>query len=219
MNARRGEPGLSSARAAVPVDFPGRCLDCGYRLCGLSDARCPECGRPFEPTVDWTFTCESPRGPFARAIEAQARLVASAGRWIGRVLPSPIVVVPLLCVGAWWFVVPKLVSSPDCTRLSATAAMVGRSGNIAMAINLFRTHVGRLPTTLDKLTEPPEAAGDRVRWEGPYIEDPGSLRDAWQRPLRYASPGKKSTVGYDLWSVGPDGEDGTGDDIGNWRKH
>jgi hypothetical protein len=26
----------------------GRCVRCGYELCGLSEPRCPECGTPFE---------------------------------------------------------------------------------------------------------------------------------------------------------------------------
>lgn len=31
------------------VTSTARCLRCGYRLAGLQDARCPECGSPFDP--------------------------------------------------------------------------------------------------------------------------------------------------------------------------
>jgi general secretion pathway protein G len=30
-------------------------------------------------------------------------------------------------------------------------------------------------------------------------------------------PGKHNTDSFDVWSVGPDGQDGTEDDIGNWQ--
>lgn len=30
---------------------PWTCIGCGYLLYGLTEARCPECGRPFEPAM------------------------------------------------------------------------------------------------------------------------------------------------------------------------
>jgi len=32
-----------------------RCSQCGYRLEGLAQPRCPECARPFDPADDSTF--------------------------------------------------------------------------------------------------------------------------------------------------------------------
>jgi general secretion pathway protein G len=58
-----------------------------------------------------------------------------------------------------------------------------------------------------------EAAG---KWRGPYLEDERSLKDPWGNLYRYRCPGKHNTAGYDLWSAGPDGKDGTNDDITNW---
>ncbi len=41
--------------------------------------------------------------------------------------------------------------------------------------------------------------------------------DAWQRPLRIAFAGKiYGTSGFGIWSVGPDGVDGTADDLQSW---
>ena len=41
--------------------------------------------------------------------------------------------------------------------------------------------------------------------------------DAWGHPLRYQCPGTHNPAAYDLWSRGPDGDDGTADDITNWN--
>jgi general secretion pathway protein G len=41
--------------------------------------------------------------------------------------------------------------------------------------------------------------------------------DAWSHPYRYEFPARRSKKdAYDLWSAGPDGLDGTADDIGNF---
>ena len=41
--------------------------------------------------------------------------------------------------------------------------------------------------------------------------------DPWDNPYIYYYPGKHNANGYDLLSVGPDGKEGTDDDIGNWQ--
>lgn len=42
------------------------------------------------------------------------------------------------------------------------------------------------------------------------------LRDPWQRRFQYRIPGVHHPDGYDLWSNGPDGIEGTEDDVTNW---
>src|SRR5262245_38374422 len=42
----------------MPPD--ARCIGCGYLLHGLTDARCPECGRPFDPLDSESFTTKLP---------------------------------------------------------------------------------------------------------------------------------------------------------------
>lgn len=39
----------------VPLEFVGVCKSCGYSLRGLSDSRCPECGRLFDPALPTTY--------------------------------------------------------------------------------------------------------------------------------------------------------------------
>ena len=48
--------------------------------------------------------------------------------------------------------------------------------------------------------------------------NPEGIIDPWGHTYKFANPGRKSNDGYDLWSVGPDGTDGSEDDIGNWSE-
>jgi hypothetical protein len=60
---------------------------------------------------------------------------------------------------------------------------------------------------------------------GPYLNFDGkpanrtntAIVDGWGNPIRYRCSGTRRPGSYDLWSVGPDGKDGTDDDIGNWE--
>ena len=79
----------------------------------------------------------------------------------------------------------------------------------------YKLAIGKYPSTeegLNALLNAPESAGDR--WKGPYVR---SLPlDPWGNPYQYRYPAQKSKDGYDVWSMGPDGQNETEDDIGNW---
>jgi general secretion pathway protein G len=94
-------------------------------------------------------------------------------------------------------------------------SMISSSGPVAMAIDTFRLDVGRYPQQLTELTEKPKDEEDSKKWSGPYVREAKFLNDPWGKPIRYQSPGEKNETSYDLWSVGPDGKDGTEDDIEN----
>ncbi len=59
---------------------------------------------------------------------------------------------------------------------------------------------------------------------GPYIEfaaaevdrKRGLVLDRWGQPIHYLCPGMHNNGGFDVWSIGRDGIDGTSDDIGNF---
>ena len=68
---------------------------------------------------------------------------------------------------------------------------------------------------LEALRSPPADLSDPGKWAGPYLNKDIPL-DPWGHTYQYASPGKYNTDTYDVWSMGPDGIDGTDDDIGNW---
>jgi general secretion pathway protein G len=80
----------------------------------------------------------------------------------------------------------------------------------------YRMNMGSYPTSeegLKVLLDAPE--GDKAaRWKGPYVDT--LPKDPWGNPYQYANPGTHNKNGYDIWSMGPDGQDGTADDIGNW---
>jgi general secretion pathway protein G len=45
---------------------------------------------------------------------------------------------------------------------------------------------------------------------------PEALTDPWGRKYQYRNPGKRNPSGYDIFSLGPDGQENTDDDVGNW---
>lgn len=68
---------------------------------------------------------------------------------------------------------------------------------------------------LAALTTPPANAHSAQYRPGGYIK---RLRtDPWGQAYEYVMPGTRSGGAYDIYSVGPDGQAGTEDDIGNWE--
>ncbi len=113
-------------------------------------------------------------------------------------------------------VVPRLAGRTEQARRARAEADV--KGNIPLALDLFEVDTGKYPTTEEGLnilfTAPADA--EAVNWHGPYVKQaPG---DPWGHPYRYVYPGTKNPKDYDLFSLGPDGTEGTTDDIGNWKK-
>ena len=95
---------------------------------------------------------------------------------------------------------------------------VGAEGILAPHINRYQVRLGRWPSSLDDLIRcPPDLKPGEV-WDGPYIHAKRLLIDPWGNHYRYRAPGRHNTASYDLWSVGPDGRDGSGDEIGNWTR-
>ena len=89
------------------------------------------------------------------------------------------------------------------------------NNSLATPLMSYKLAIGKYPSTeegLNALLNAPESAGDR--WKGPYVR---SLPlDPWGNPYQYRYPAQKSKDGYDVWSMGPDGQNETEDDIGNW---
>ena len=120
---------------------------------------------------------------------------------------------------AW--VVPTLLGRADQAKIDMTRNTVASRGPIAQALDLYKLNVGKYPATdegLKALSERPDSIDeDSNLWRGPYVKDPDSLKDPWGNEYQYKSPGDVNTNSYDLWSNGPDGQEGTEDDIKNWK--
>jgi general secretion pathway protein G len=86
-------------------------------------------------------------------------------------------------------------------------------------IQMYQMAIGSYPATtqgLDALRSAPGDLPNPGKWDGPYLDSPIPL-DPWDKPYQYVSPGSHNPDGYDVWSLGPDGVNGTEDDIGNWN--
>jgi len=104
-------------------------------------------------------------------------------------------------------------------RTANRNAVEAQIGLFDQALELYRINLKEFPTTeqkLQALREPPADLEDEDQWNGPYLNKEIPL-DPWGNEYQYASPGSHNGD-YDIWSWGPDGQDGTEDDIGNWEE-
>lgn len=109
-------------------------------------------------------------------------------------------------------VVPRLIGRSEDAKKKIARADVA---TLSTALNLFRLDNERYPSNaegLDALLRKPANSGATGE---PYIEK--RAIDPWKRPYRYEAPGSRSTGAFDVFSAGPDGNDRTEDDVGNWQ--
>ena len=115
------------------------------------------------------------------------------------------------------FVVPAVTGTGERAKVRAAQAQVGSSGSLSMAIQLFRQDLGRYPEKLIDLVERPDYIDeDDKRWSK-YLDQP-NFTDPWGNELVYREEGEVNEDGFDILSIGPDEEEDTEDDIGNFRK-
>ena len=107
-------------------------------------------------------------------------------------------------------VIPKMVGRSEQARSTAAHADIA---SIKTALDAFEVDNGFYPKSIQDLVTVPSNAKN---WHGPYLEK--VPQDPWGNPYIYYYPGKHNSSGYDLVSVGPDGKEGTDDDIVSWTK-
>jgi general secretion pathway protein G len=105
-------------------------------------------------------------------------------------------------------VIPKMVGRSEQARQTAVRADLS---SIKTALDAFEVDNGYYPKSLQDLLQQPSNAKN---WHGPYLEK--VPQDPWSNNYLYYYPGKHNQNSYDLLSVGPDGKEGSEDDIGNW---
>ena len=121
-----------------------------------------------------------------------------------------LVLVILITLAA--IVVPKFTKRTEQARVTAAHTDVA---NLEVALDAFEIDAGRFPADQEGLEALVAAPADLSAWRGPYIKR-GVPKDPWGQPYRYRQPGQHNAEGYDLYSFGPDGQEGGGDDIDNW---
>ena len=125
-----------------------------------------------------------------------------------------VVVIALLAT----IVAPNLFRNVDDARVATARAQIE---SLATALDAYRLDNGRYPSTaqgLGALWEKP-TADPPANWRSPYVRKAIPL-DPWGRGYVYRSPGTESPGGYDLLTLGADGQPGgTGEnaDITSWK--
>lgn len=110
------------------------------------------------------------------------------------------------------------------TKQEATRGTVQMQlGQIKNALKDFYRVFDRFPTDeeglavlWDKSAMPEE---DQAKWTRSFLEEP-MPKDTWGSPWGYRQVGEKGAPAgmFDLWSYGPDRQDGTEDDINVWKQ-
>jgi general secretion pathway protein G len=92
---------------------------------------------------------------------------------------------------------------------------------LGAALDAYRLDNGRYPSTdqgLEALRVPPTTQPAPSNWRGPYLRKDVPL-DPWGVPYIYLNPGEINQNGYDLVSLGADGEvggEGENADVVSW---
>jgi general secretion pathway protein G len=108
-------------------------------------------------------------------------------------------------------VLPKFGNVSGKGRIAAATTQIG---TFKTALNMFEVEFGYYPKTLDDLVVQPSGV---VNWH-PFLESSTVPLDPWGHPYNYVYPGRHNPYGFDVWSMGPDEQDGTADDITNWQQ-
>ena len=112
-----------------------------------------------------------------------------------------LMVVVVIIAALAGMVLPRLLPASDEAKKKISQADIA---NITVALKMYRLQNDKYPS----------------KSEGFMALVPKQLEkiphDPWKRPYKYRYPGTRSTAGFDIWSLGLDGQEGTEDDVHNW---
>ena len=183
-----------------------RCPYCKQILGEKPSPRCPRCGKNMivpDRFQDRPFL-ERRRDRLKIEREGERKRRAMLARRVPFGRPaSPLLLVAVLAVLGAMLVGRTRHAFPRRPRADPLALAAEEVGVLRTAAENFREDCGRYPTAaegLKALIHRPAAAG----WDGPYVT---LIRpDPWRRPYQYQVEGSGVTV----FSLGPDGREGTG---------
>jgi len=142
-------------------------------------------------------------------------------KWLGRRLAPGFTLIELLLVlvilaALAAVVVPRFTKRSEQARITAAKTDIAA---LEVQLDSFEVDTGRYPTTEEGLRALIESPANLNGWNGPYLKKNAVPNDPWGHAYVYTCPGAHNTSGYDLHSLGPDGQDGSDDDIDNWTTH
>ena len=139
-----------------------------------------------------------------------------------------LMIVLIIMVGLMAIVGPRLLGSQKKADIRTTQAQIG---NLASALKMYAADMKTFPLTeegLELLVSAPEDESLAKKWDGPYIEGGKLPKDPWGSSFQYefgadgaADSGSSSSSKSDtsdfprIFSLGPDRQPGTSDDISN----
>ena len=133
-----------------------------------------------------------------------ARITSTAGFTL-----MEMILVLLIITALMGMVIFKMSANVDDANITAA-----KGGLQTLETTLLRYKMlnGSLPTEQQGL-EALTVGGTKMRQA--FLKKDG-INDPWGRVFQYRNPGRKSGGDFDVFSMGPDGQPDTGDDIGNW---
>lgn len=140
----------------------------------------------------------------------------STSRRAGFTLVEMLIVLGIL-VAMFALVLPRFLGSQKKAKIDLSKTQIGA---FRAALERYYIDCDRFPTTeqgLQALVAAPADLPANVTWHGPYVSsDIGA--DPWGNPYQYEYPPTQGAGDTpDIWSYGPDGEDGTEDDVCSWN--
>lgn len=115
---------------------------------------------------------------------------------------------------------PRFLGAQKKADLQTARTQIGL---LRGALEKYNLDTKTFPSTeqgLQALLQPPASDSDESTtsgWDGPYLNKNEIPLDPWNHPYQYRYPPEATSIDFpEIWSFGPDGQDGTEDDICSW---
>ena len=122
-----------------------------------------------------------------------------------------LLVVVIIIAALAGMVLPRVLPRADEAKRDIAR---GEIAGITTALNMYRLDNGQYPGQNEGLKALMSRPSSASNWKGPYLEK--TPTDPWKRAYQYRYPREGNRSGFDVWSTGPNENDGS-DDVTNWE--